>query len=124
MGALDAQVPVDTLVDLSHRGDVSAATAARWLTVWSRIGIMPTSQHFRVLEANRALGNVPSAWRLDATTDALRASGVRDVPSRLDLAVMLAIAGDVPAVIAAVARGVREATDLRFLNQHQPGRPA
>jgi len=124
MGALDAQVPVDTLVDLSHRGDVPAATAARWLTVWSRIGIMPTSQHFRVLEANRALGNVPSAWRLDATTDALRARGVRDAPSRLDLAVMLAIAGDVPAVVAAVARGVREATDLRFLNQHQPGRPA
>lgn len=116
MGALDAQVPVGTLADVSLRGDISAATAARWLTAWSQLGIMPTSQHFRVLEANRALGNVPSAWRITATIDTLRIQGVREMPSRLDLAVMLAIAGDIPLVVDAVTRGVREATDLRFLN--------
>lgn len=124
MGALEAQVPVDTLIDLSQRGDISAATAARWLTVWSGIGIMPTSQHFRVLEANRALGSVPSTWRIDSIVDGLHSRGIRDIPSRLDLAVMLAIAGEVVPVLDAVTKGVREATDLKFLNPTHQWRTA
>lgn len=121
IGALDAQVPLETLLELAERPGVGGITAARWLTVWARLGVMPSGIHYRLLEARRALLDRPAPWLLDWLAAALRRFGPEG-PTRTELAVMLALTSDVGLIERAVAGGIRTATDVRFLrliDQHR-----
>lgn len=113
IGALEARVPIATLSALAARPGVGGTTAARWLTIWARVGVTPTPAHYRVLDTHRVLVDRPALWLLDWTVDALRRFGA-DAPSRTELAVMLALTSDVAVIERAVASGIRSAVDPRF----------
>ncbi len=114
IGVLEHRVPVATLTELANRPGVGGQTAARWLTIWARLGVAPTSAHYRLLEANRVLLQCPPLWMLDTTANALRGFGA-GAPDRTELAVMLALTNDLGAIRRAIRRGASTATDLRFL---------
>ncbi|MBQ9917199.1 MAG: hypothetical protein IJO71_08365 [Microbacterium sp.] len=114
IGVLEQRVPIDTLVELARRPGVGGQTAARWLTIWARLGVTPTTAHYRLLEANRVLLQRPQSWMLDTTASALRRFGA-GAPDRTELAVMLALTTDLGAIERAIRRGARAATDPRFL---------
>lgn len=121
IGVLEERVPIETLTDLSNRSGVGGPTAARWLTVWARLGVSPSPRHYRLLEQNRVLLERPASWMLDSATQALRRYGP-GAPDRTELAVMLALTSDQGLVADAVRRGIRYATDDRFMRMLHPGR--
>lgn len=123
IAALDADVEVDALIELSEGAAISAASAARWLTVWTSLGVVPTSVHYRLLARHRAVLNLPPRWRLDEAV-AVTARYGGTPPSRTELAGMLALTSDLGLIEAAVRRGVRSATDLRFIQMIRTGRPS
>lgn len=114
IGALDAEVPIQSLAELANRPGISGTSAARWLTIWSKLGVVPSSIHYRLLEAHRVLLERPAPWLLDWTANALRKFGP-SAPSRTELAVMLALTPDVGMIEEAVRRGIQTATDVRFI---------
>ena len=112
IGVLDEQVPIAALRDLIDNAGVHPGTAARWLTVWARIGVAPLSEHYLLLKAHNAL--VPNRRLLDARYSPQVWSAPHG-PSRTETAVMLALAPDSTVIVEAVRRGITTATDPRFL---------
>ena len=112
--ALEQRVPIESLTKLAKRPSVGGPTAARWLTIWARLGVTPSSSHYRLLEANRALLERPPLSMLDSTANALRKFGP-DAPDRTELAVMLALTSDLGLIKDAIRGGVRAATDIHFI---------
>ncbi len=116
VGVLERRVPVARLVDVANLPGVGGPTAARWLTLWARLGLTPTSAHYRLLAERRLLLHRPAAWTLDAAARAV--SGFcPEPPDRTEIAVMLALAADVGVLEDAVRRGIRTSTDPRFLER-------
>lgn len=116
VGVLERRVPVATLVDVANLPGVGGPTAARWLTLWARLGLTPTSAHYGLLTERSLLLHRPAAWTLDAAARAV--SGFCPEPPELtEVAVMLALAPDVGALEDAVRRGIRTSTDPRFLER-------
>lgn len=113
INTLELRVPIEALTDLANRPGVGGPTAARWLTIWGRLGVAPSSSHYLLLESNGVLLERPPLWVLDSTARAMRKFGP-DAPDRTELAVMLALTPDVELIKAAIRRGIRKATDPRF----------
>jgi len=121
--ALEERVPIEQLTELANRPGVHATSAARWLAGWARLGVMPTSAHYRLLEAEKLLVERLPTWLLEGTIDRLRRLSP-DPPSRTETAMMLTVLQDSPALLdTAVELGIREATDLRFIQLAHQARP-
>ena len=86
-----------------------AASLARWLGAWARVGCAPTGAHYRLLADRRLLHARPLATDIDALV-----AGVDGAVDRTEAAVMLALQPSPQRLLAAVRGGVRSAADLRM----------
>ncbi|MDL9978638.1 hypothetical protein [Microbacterium candidum] len=111
IGLIEAGVPLAAVTELAVLPNVSGSTAARWLTLWYKIGVHPGPDHYQVLAAHQALHDRPSHSTLDMLCNSLD-SVATPLPDRTEVAVMLALTGDPERVSQAVRRGVRRAVDL------------
>lgn len=110
--ALTAQaVSVQAALDLAAGTPRNPRAAARDLAVWAEVGAVPDVAHFRLLD-HHGLGSDyrPSARAIDRVAEI--AGRIGAPVTRTELAVLLAIAGSVPAAERHLRRGARVAADL------------
>lgn len=109
MTALEGGVAAAVIAEAAHAAGAGAASLARWLAAWARIGCTPTGAHYRMLADRRLLHARPLAADVDAFLAS--ADGAVD---RTEAAVMLALEPSPQRVLAAIRRGARTATELRM----------
>ncbi|MFT4263463.1 MAG: hypothetical protein QM572_08790 [Nocardioides sp.] len=98
-------------VDLATATHRATRSAARILAVWGTAGCRPSADQISLLDRHGIGDHVrPSAAAIDLLVK--RARPYEPVPSRTELAVMLALTGSAHDVEVALSQGVRRAEDL------------
>jgi hypothetical protein len=107
---VEAGVPTSAVLDLSAATGLSPLECAKVLAVWAEVQCRPTADHLAIL----ARHGVHRGYRPPVTAVNLLAAVADthpDPPTRTDLAVMLAIAGNRRQVLDLLDRGVRTPAD-------------
>ena len=108
--AIDLALSPDAVPFAVEATGWSLRTAARVVLAFAVCGCHPTPDHLRAVARHGMEYSVPGAAAVDGAV--VDASGVGVTIDRTELAIMLALTGSRPALLAAIQRGCRTTADL------------